>query len=207
MLFLCVVVLFTKAVFWLVVGAGVSFAYFAWLARAQWSTQSFPFGRANTLTLSRYLVITVVAGIYPVEHNILLVLVLLVCLCLDGIDGYVARRYRESSDFGRYLDMEVDAYAICVLSLLLWKYHDLNPVVVLAGTLRYTYALLLRLTVKNQRLEPKRYYASTIAVLFYLSLASVFLIDNGVTHAIVYASSILLLVSFTRSYRFQWVGQ
>ena len=63
---------------------------------------------------------------------------LAVCiLALDGVDGWLARRFDECSDWGARFDMEVDAAFIMMLCLLLW-WHQLAPVwVMLIGLMRY----------------------------------------------------------------------
>lgn len=65
----------------------------------------------------------------------------LAALALDGIDGWLARRWNQSSDFGARFDMEVDAAAIMVLAALAWQTGQ-APVWVLAlGLMRYAFVL------------------------------------------------------------------
>src|SRR5690606_30208717 len=46
-----------------------------------------------------------------------LVGVVVFALALDGIDGYLARKYRQESELGARFDMEVDALLILILSV------------------------------------------------------------------------------------------
>ncbi len=72
----------------------------------------------------------------PVEP---LVTIAAVALVLDGIDGQVARRTGTASPFGARFDMEVDAFLILVLSVLVAE--SLGGWVLLIGAIRYAFVL------------------------------------------------------------------
>ena len=77
-------------------------------------------GAANAVTLVRLGVVAVLAGIlFAGATQPVTVLVLgTIALCLDGVDGYLARRQRLTSRFGAAFDMEVDSAFALVLALL-----------------------------------------------------------------------------------------
>jgi phosphatidylglycerophosphate synthase len=59
--------------------------------------------------------------------------------CLDGIDGWLARRTGLASAFGARFDMETDALLILALSVLAWRFGQAGSWIVLAGLLRYLF--------------------------------------------------------------------
>jgi phosphatidylglycerophosphate synthase len=56
---------------------------------------------------------------------------------LDGLDGWLARRLDQSSAFGARFDMEVDAFLILLLSILVWQTGQTGAWVLWIGLLRY----------------------------------------------------------------------
>ena len=60
---------------------------------------------------------------------------------LDGVDGWAARRFG-GSEVGARLDMEVDAWATLALSVLAVRVAGIGGWVMVAGVLRYAYALV-----------------------------------------------------------------
>jgi phosphatidylglycerophosphate synthase len=63
----------------------------------------------------------------------------LIATCLDGVDGFAARRSRMAGAFGARFDLETDAALIQVLALLVWQYGKAGPWVVASGLLRYLF--------------------------------------------------------------------
>src|SRR6185295_4207505 len=60
---------------------------------------------------------------------------------LDGVDGWAARRFGQSSAFGARFDMEVDALLIMALSVLAWTYGKAGLWVLASGLLRYLFVV------------------------------------------------------------------
>lgn len=60
-----------------------------------------------------------------------------VITALDGLDGWLARRTRMASPFGARFDMEVDAFFILVLSVLVWQHGKAGVWVIACGLMRY----------------------------------------------------------------------
>jgi phosphatidylglycerophosphate synthase len=94
---------------------------------------------------------------------------------LDGVDGWLARRTRMSSEFGARLDMETDAFFILVLSILVWQHGKAGPWVLLCGLMRYAFvaagwmlpwmARPLRSTVRGKTVAIAQIAGLTIALL------------------------------------------
>jgi len=161
-------------------------------------------GRANLVTGLRFCLLSSALILFVAMPNWLVVTMLVANVALDGIDGLLARRYQEQSDFGHYLDVEVDAYGIAVLSLLLWLHASVAAVVLLAAILRYVYIWLIKLTVTVEKLEPKRHYASVIAVVVYIVWTIRLVFHAPVFTLVLYFSLLLLVLSFARSAMIQW---
>ncbi|ROT98094.1 CDP-alcohol phosphatidyltransferase family protein [Histidinibacterium lentulum] len=63
----------------------------------------------------------------------------LVVLCLDGIDGWLARRAGLQSAFGARFDMETDSAVALLLAVLAWASGTAGPAVLLLGGARYLF--------------------------------------------------------------------
>lgn len=69
------------------------------------------------------------------------VVLALLVLLLDGLDGAVARRSGTASAFGARFDMELDAALILALSVLAWQPGPAGPWVLAIGAMRYLFVL------------------------------------------------------------------
>src|SRR5262249_58290063 len=95
------------------------------------------------MTFVRATIVALVAGLVS-ENNTLAVTWAAVALAsaaavLDGVDGWIARRWRTASAFGARFDMEVDALLILVLAILAWQHSKAGGWVMLSGLLRYLF--------------------------------------------------------------------
>jgi len=103
-----------------------------------------PFGWANRITLLRGVLLIWLAGalINPDSFDPWTVAtVALLILSLDGVDGFLARRLQQASEFGARFDMEVDAALILLLCLLLAE--RLGAWVLVIGLLRYGFLMAM----------------------------------------------------------------
>jgi phosphatidylglycerophosphate synthase len=64
-----------------------------------------------------------------------------VVLCLDGLDGYLARRLGTASAFGARFDMEADALITLALAAFVWRAGQAGAWVLAAGAMRYIFVL------------------------------------------------------------------
>ncbi|GEN28375.1 hypothetical protein HVA01_20210 [Halovibrio variabilis] len=101
-------------------------------------------GWANRVTLVRAVLVALVAGglaagtFTQVIWQWLLIAVL--ALLLDGVDGWVARRTQSHSVFGARFDMELDALLIMLLCIGLLL-ESMAPWVLLIGGMRYLFVI------------------------------------------------------------------
>ena len=133
--------------------ASVAFALVLWAAiclLVRTSITLHPFGKfglANHITLARALATTILASAIPVASQLTqfnhwlwaISLTATISLCLDGLDGYVARKQSLVSDMGARFDMEIDALLSLVIVLFLWQSEELGIWVLALGLMRYVF--------------------------------------------------------------------
>lgn len=103
------------------------------------------FGYANLVTAIRAAIVSFVCGTVFLAEGFqwdprvewAVVAAVLVALVLDGIDGRLARRLGQASDFGARFDMEVDALLILILSGAALLLDKAGWWVLLIGLMRY----------------------------------------------------------------------
>lgn len=94
----------------------------------------------NVLSLLRIALIPVLIGFYLLPYNIaplLATIVFVVAAITDWLDGYLARKWNQTSAFGAFIDPVADKLIVAVaLILVLYKtpaWYILFPVVVIIG--------------------------------------------------------------------------
>lgn len=102
-------------------------------------------GAANRITLARAAITCLIAtrAIEPAplgqQERWMLAAIAVAALLLDGADGWAARRQGLASAFGARFDLEVDAFAILVLSITVVKAHAVPCWALAIGLMRYLY--------------------------------------------------------------------
>ena len=102
-------------------------------------------GAANRVTLGRAALLIPVAALAlqanGLTHNEYwwVISASIIVMILDGVDGWIARRTKSSTTFGARFDMELDAFLMMALSVLVWRSGKLGPWVLLIGALRYLF--------------------------------------------------------------------
>ncbi len=101
-------------------------------------------GWANRVTLVRAVLIVLLTAMLPLptfvnDHHLLVFATALLALVLDGVDGWVARRTHTESRFGARLDMELDAFFILMLCLMLVIQGKAGVWIMAIGALRYLF--------------------------------------------------------------------
>lgn len=107
------------------------------------------FGTANAVTSFRAAGAIILTGLLPMSHTIsetstnlwIVSLCIAGLILLDGVDGFLARREKLSSDFGARFDMETDAFLALVISLLIWESERAGIWVLGLGLMRYAFVL------------------------------------------------------------------
>jgi phosphatidylglycerophosphate synthase len=120
------------------------------------------FGIANQVTLLRAGLVCLASGalLAGAPSSIAgwsLAALVAAALCLDAVDGLLARRLRLVSGFGARFDLEIDALLILVLALLVWQSGRVGPWVLTIGLMRYVFVLASwRFPALRRPLPPSR---------------------------------------------------
>ena len=159
------------------------------------------FGAANTVSLARLFLLcglgwSTAGGRSPGPID---ALVLALVFTLDGLDGRLARTRGTCSAFGAHLDMEVDAFGVLLVSLVLWLGGRADGFVLIPGVLRYAYVLLLwALNLEGREAPPSalgRHAFSLMMVALFTGLWPAETIYRPLLHV----ASATIVISFARS--------
>ncbi|MFT5583375.1 MAG: phosphatidylglycerophosphate synthase [Cognaticolwellia sp.] len=109
-------------------------------------------GPANGVTFARGSLgaaaggVGLVGFVMPLSWGVLwaVVAIAVLALCLDGLDGWVARRFDCASPFGARLDMEMDGLFTLALCVLAWSSGAAGAWILLSGALRGLFILASR---------------------------------------------------------------
>ncbi len=134
----CLLCLFIHAQLWL----NLKFNHFHEATRPN-ST----LGLANHITLTRGLLLCLIAGMYPTINELtdstlssagyIAGTTYILSSCLDGIDGYIARKKGLVTLLGERLDTRIDALGILVASLLAIRLDRVPEIYILTGLVYY----------------------------------------------------------------------
>jgi len=153
-------------------------------------------GYPNWISLSRLIVILITVSIHNSLSDITLLIVFGSVILMDGFDGAVARRFNQTSKAGEYLDMEIDALFVFLLSCLHYTDQKLGVWILIPGSMRYVYGLLFFWMREPIKSKPGKKIRSFIAVLFFFALLSPLLFNKEIYTPLVIFSSVLIIISF-----------
>lgn len=167
-------------------------------------------GPANLVTLTRGVLIGGVAaltvqrfatGVLDVP---VLVTVATVALLLDGVDGQVARRAGNVTALGGRFDMELDAFLVLVLSVVVVPVA--GPASLAIGLMRYAYAVAGWVLPWLRGDLPTRYSAKVVAVVqgVVLVVAASGLVPPASAEGLVAVALGLLIWSFAHDVVWLW---
>ncbi len=134
------------------------------------------FGAANSVTLLRLALGCILVGSLldssgrPVDSGLVSALAVGI-LALDGLDGWLARRFGNETAFGGRFDMEVDAAVIAVLCGLAWASDRADAWVLLIGAMRYGFVAAGKIFPWLQTPLPQRLRRRIVCVAQMVALA------------------------------------
>lgn len=179
------------------------------LARGLARTHAPALNPANAVTLVRAVIVCAVAalvvdGFFRPTHTCLLVALAAVALALDAVDGRVARCTGTCTALGARFDMEVDAFAILVLSVQVSR--TFGPWVLSAGLARYLYVVAGLRWRWLLATPPSRPWCKTVAAIqgITLTVAIADLLPRPVMAAALVIALLLLAESFGRQALWLW---
>lgn len=114
----------------------------------RWHVPVGRLGAANRVTLARLGLVSLLAAacFHPAaaQQPVLawgVAATAAVAAAMDALDGALARAHGTTSAFGARFDMEVDAFLVMVLAVLVLRAGKAGPWVLAAGALRYVFVL------------------------------------------------------------------
>ncbi|HEY2478040.1 MAG TPA: CDP-alcohol phosphatidyltransferase family protein [Solirubrobacterales bacterium] len=179
------------------------------LARGQAYWRTDRLGPADRVTLARATlavgVATLVADSFAEPVPVaLLVSLASVALVLDAVDGQVARRTRTASELGGYLDAEVDAFLILVLSVYVAR--SASAWVLAIGAARYAFLAAGYLLPWLRAPLPPRYWRQVVCATqgIVLTIAAAQVLPRALADAALAVALALLVESFGRDVLWLW---
>ncbi len=156
-------------------------------------------GYANIVTLIRLIILLFLISFNIHFSDFQLFIGFLTVIVLDGLDGYLARRFNQATEIGLHLDMEVDALLVFLLSYLHFYEGSLGYWILIPGSMRYVFEILIRILRISAGNYPPKFVRASIAVFFFLSLLTPFVLNEIYFKTICIFSSLLIAVSFLLS--------
>lgn len=180
-----------------------SFAALIVYCRPFW-TPNQTFGLANCITEFRLMGILLLM-LVPNIANPWIIVVSIVILTLDGVDGFAARKLKLASEFGEYFDKEVDTLFMLALCLLLYTKGQFGTWILIPGLLRYVFVLYLKFANPPERKEYQSSFSKSIFFIMISTLIFDFSPFYSVTFTLTLGMTLLLgcsfLISILRFYR------
>lgn len=184
--------------FWLF----LSFLMFCiYLGISQKNTQRLPLliGYPNMVTALRLMIIVVFTWYHDEISSLSLVMGFGIAISLDGVDGYLARKFNQVTEQGANFDMEVDAFLVLTLSWINFKSGSLHWWILIPGGFRYIHELTFKLLRPGQSEFFPKWLRATIAVSFFVSLLLPIISNLQIFKYLAYTSGGLILLSFCSS--------
>lgn len=190
----------TENMLFIAISAAISFAAFFIWASQQTGQYKWLFTAANFVTSFRLSILLFLCFFWLDSPDWIIGSLALLVLLLDGLDGYLARRFKTASDFGAYLDMETDAFFVLSLTSILYMQGKVGAWLLFAGWLRYLYFLVILFIKPKKQKEARNYFAQVIAVLLMASLVAGFLLPSNIHQPLLFLAFFLVLGSFGQSF-------
>ena len=182
--------------------AFLSFILLVATCRREW-TPTTSFGWANSVTAGRLALVLLLACALGNAQNALIGGVVVVILLLDLADGWLARRLGTSSSFGAHFDMETDALLVVVVTQVLWQKGTLGSWILISGWLRYVNVLFNALI--PGRAMPRFAFGRVAFASLGIGLFLAFVSPPPIGAAAALVGTVMVSVSFARSFYFTWV--
>lgn len=166
---------------------------------ALWNLHPFG-GYANWVTFMRLSGLVVLFTLSGSLSYGQIAFMLLILILLDGIDGFLARRFHHVTSFGAVFDMETDAVYVCLASILLFEKGLAGGWILLVGFMRYFFFVLKYfmglhdLRDKGTRLGP------AIAAVLFVALFIPYILQRTIYFPCLIVASALVTLSFAWSF-------
>jgi len=204
MIFAAVVFAFTNSVVWYAGLSVISIAAWVGWHREQWRIFGFFGGVANALTGLRWLGIVALGAFCLQIHPYIIFVLGIWVLVLDGLDGYYARKYQTTSEFGDVFDKEADAFFVLTYGVIIVSLDLADSWVLLPGLLRYGYVIVLAYVDKPPAPVGKSFRRRFVGMWMMGTLLAPFVVPAWVYVPGLIAAIGMILYSFAIDLRGSW---
>ncbi|MFK7979416.1 MAG: CDP-alcohol phosphatidyltransferase family protein [Saprospiraceae bacterium] len=196
----------TKWVFWLLLIAFFSFLllFYSYKKASNHKNPLFSGNYANQITALRFIISSVTALIVTEIPAFSSFMLFGLAILLDGIDGFLARKYNSASVVGALFDKTVDAYFVLLLSFILVLHYDVPFWFIGIGYLHYGYELVLYGLGWHSLTIPPNPIGKYAAAFLFISLLSPFIFPPYLYFPIICLATILVGYSFARSFFYKF---
>lgn len=109
---------------------------------------------ANLITIARILLVPVyvlfASGTPDINSDLIAAAIFLVISLTDFLDGYIARKYNQITDFGKFLDPLADKILVISAFVLFVAQGRLNPIIVIVVVTREFLVTSIRLVASGK---------------------------------------------------------
>lgn len=196
----------TKWVFWLLLIAFCSFLFlfYSYKKSSHQKSPLFSGNYANQITALRFIISSITALIIYQIPEFISFLLFGLAILLDGLDGFLARRYKQISEVGALFDKTVDAYFVLLLTFILVLKYDIPFWFLGIGYLHYGYELVIYSLDWQNLTIPKNPIGKYAAAFLFISLLSPFILPSYLYFPIIYIAAILVGCSFSLSFFYKF---
>jgi phosphatidylglycerophosphate synthase len=177
---------------------GCSFLVLVIQTRGNWAPRG-RLGVANVVTTLRLLMTFALLLGYAHLADGAVCMAALSILILDGVDGWLARRYDTASDFGARYDVEADSLFVIALTVILLARGAAGPWVLVAGLWRYFY-ILVRIILPSPAEAPRTLFGRVSYVFMLISFMLALLLPAAWSTGLAAIGTLGVSISFLRSF-------
>ncbi len=188
---------FWPLLYWAVV---LSFLCFGLIHYRDWMRFRPWFGYANMVTGLRLLVILLLAAYFEHLADWQIALTGITVVILDGVDGWLARRFVQESYIGAYFDMETDVVYVLAFSTILFLTGKVGDWIFFPALLRYFYVLIGWLLHLKEESAKGEKWARWIAGSYFGALLFPFILPLWLAEILLGIAAAGVSLSFLRSF-------
>ena len=193
-----------NSMLYLVITSFFSFLWFIYIGREEWKQYQPVAGYANWTTFLRLILLVTTLCLEADLSNETLFLLLGFVIALDGVDGWLARRFNQVSAWGGLFDKEVDSFLVASIATLLYLRFQFPIAILLIGLLHYWYELVLYLLAWQDLKTPPNPIGKYVAAALFVSLLLAVVLPFNWSVWLVSIASFFTLLSFSISFFYKY---